>query len=437
MTIDPALFPAAFVILAVLAATTAPLAAAVFFSSAFLLLLNPAPLPPDFAMNYSLAMRLNSPALISIPLFALAGELAVASGIARRLLVVADALAGKARAAAKLRAVLGCVFFASVSGVGPAAAAAEGKRLIPVLRRAGFSREAAAGAVACAAGLAIVIPASIPLTVYAASVGMQTNIVFTASFVPGLVLAGALLVAMTLGVRGRPGDSPGPARRQGNIARLLWRARWSLLMPVLVLASLFTGFFTAPEAAAFSCVYAAIVGRYVHRRLHLATIREVMVRSATGASAILLMAGMGGMFALLMESAGCTTAIADAVYGWSGGRVGSILAINAILLAAGCFMNMPGIVTLIVPLLLPLAARCGMSPAHFGAMVVMNLAIGLVTPPQGWNLSVTARIAGTDIWSAARDSGLFLAAMLATLLLVAFFPALSTWLPGVFAWNAP
>ena len=434
MPIDPGLVPLLFAVLAVLAIFTVPLAACILFSAALLLWLNPAPLPPDFLLNYSLAMRLNSPALISIPLFALAGELAVAARLTEDLLDVADAISGRGRHAVGMRTILGCTLFATVSGVGPAAVTAEGKRLIPEMLCAGYSRRTAAGAIACAAGLSIVIPASVPLTVYAATAGLATNIVFTASFVPGLLFAAAIFLVMLLHSHFRTGrEVPhrAAAPRTGGVFRQVCRA---VPLPVLLLASLFSGFLTAPEAAACACAYAVVVGRLAGR-LSRDEIRAALDRAASMSAAILLMVGMGGLLAMLMQSCGFSGRLADFLYGLCGSETVAIIAINVIFLALGCFLDMPAIITMVAPLFLPLAAMCGLSPAHFGVIVVMNIAVGLVTPPQAWNIAAAAKTAGTGEWSAARGALPFIAAMLVVLALVSHCPALSLWLPGVFGWE--
>lgn len=434
MTIDPGLIPLAFLLLTVLALLTVPLAAAVFFSGVLLLFLNPDPLPQRFMLSYSLAVRLNSPALISIPLFALAGELAVAAGITERLLNVADALGGRGRHAVGTRTILGCTLFAAVSGVGPAAVTAEGKRLIPEMLRAGYSRETAAGAIACAAGLSIIIPASIPLTIYAGTVGIATNIVFTASFFPGLLVAGALLAAMGVYSRLRLSERRHRSPALGRRVLVVREAAWSLLMPVLVLSFLFTGFLTAPEAAAFASAYAVAVGMLAHRSMRWFDVRAALARAAVAASTVLLLAGVGSQFAMLMDACGFSERLGEDLFRLAGGKLASILLLNVILLVAGCFMDMPAIISLLVPLLLPLAVKCGMDIPHFGVMVVINLAIGLVTPPQAYNITAAAEEAGVGMWPAARGALPFLGTMLACLLAVAYLPELSLWLPRLFGW---
>lgn len=439
MTIDPGLLPLAFLILLLLAACAVPLAAAVFFAAALLLLLNPAPLPDGFYLNYSLALKFNSPALISIPLSALAGELAVAAGITERLLDVADALAGRGRHAAGISGILGCTLFATVSGVGPAAVSAEGKRLIPEMLEAGYSRPFAAGSIAAAAGLSIVIPASIPLTVYAATTGVVTNAVFAASFLPGLLAAGLMLVAVVFfaGPGNRADGSRTSARTKSQLTGALHRSKWAIALPLCLLSGLFSGFFTAPEAAAFASTYAALIGLFVHRSLRPADIRVCLVRAATSASAVLLVVGIGGLFSALLEACGFSERLGDALYLAAGGKAGSIILINLILLVAGCLLDMPAIICLLLPPLLPLAAKCGLPPVHFGAMAVLNIAIGLVTPPQAHNISTAARLAGTSVWQTARGSLPCLAAMLVALAVVSAVPELALWLPSALGWLHP
>ena len=440
MTLDPGLLPLGFLLLTALALAGVPLAAAAFFSGVLMLGLNPTPLPNGFMLNYSLAMRLNSPALISIPLFALAGELAVAAGITERLLNVADILAGRGKNAVGARTIFGCTLFATVSGVGPAAVTAEGKRLIPDMLRSGYRPQAAAAAIAAAAGLAIIIPASVPLTIYAATTGIQTNIVFTASFIPGLLIAGSLfLVTMIYASfqrsKGRDSSPHSSTSSQKIHLVILNDAKWALLMPLLVLSALFTGLLTAPEAAAFASVYAVAIGFLCHKSLKTSDLKKALANAATVASAVLLLAGVGGLFTMLLDACGFSQRLSDAIYAFSGGAAGSILVINGILLAAGCFLDMPAIINLVVPPLLPLAVLCGMSLPHFGVMVVVNIAIGLLTPPQAHNISAAARQAGVSMSDAAKAAWPYLLAMTSCLLAVSYIPDLSLWLPGLFGWR--
>ncbi|MCD7898140.1 MAG: TRAP transporter large permease subunit [Planctomycetaceae bacterium] len=435
MTIAPALAAAFFLGLALLAAVGVPLAAAVSLAGAALLAVCPELLAEDFFLDYSLAMRLNSPALISIPLFALAGELAVAAGITRKLLDVTDAFFGRGFHAVGPRAIVGCTLFASVSGVGPAAVKAEGRRLYPDLLEAGFSREIASGAIACAAGLSIIIPASIPLTVYAAATGTLTNIVFTASFVPGIVMAGALLAAMAVHSRLRLRHRRDGGTGDRTVARALWEARWAALLPILVLSFLLSGFLQAPEAAAFASAYAFVYWWRSRRRHPAGKLREAVVRAGLVAGTVVLMAGIGGLFVLLLSTIGFTDALTDFLFRLGGGPFGAIFLVNVILLAAGCFFDMPAIITLIVPVFLPLAERSGLTVPHFGAMVVVNLAIGLVTPPQAWNIAAVSEVTGVDRATAARGVAGFLPVMLFVLALVAYVPELSLWLPRLLGWD--
>ena len=434
MIIDPHLLDLFFVCFGLLALLTVPLAAAVVLPVVVLLWFNSTPLPPDFFINYSLAMRLNSPALLSIPLFAVAGELAVASGVAERLLGVADLFGGHGSRAVGTRTILGCTLFATVSGVGPTVINAESKRLVPKMVRAGFTREAAAGALSCAAVLSIVIPASVPMTIYAATIGLPMNVIATSCFLPGLLLSALMLLVMHWYSRRRLVSQRlwrDPTRRWLVV---LWGAKWALLLPLIILPALFTGFFSAPEAAAFSCVYCLAVGRFAHGGMDAAEVWNSMARSATGTAAVLLLAGVGSLFAMLMEGCGFSDRLADTVFRFCGGRAGSILAINILLLVAGCFMDMPAIISLLIPLLLPLVRMCGMQLPHFGVVVVMNVAIGLVTPPQAWNIAAAAEASGLDMWRTARAAAPFIAVMVGGLLLVSYWPGLSLWFPGLFGW---
>ncbi|MCC8179791.1 MAG: TRAP transporter large permease subunit [Planctomycetes bacterium] len=434
MELDVAALATGGLAFAILAVCATPLAATIFFAALIALFANPAPLPPDFLVSYSLAMRLNSPALISIPLFALAGELAVAAGISDRLLMLADALAGGGRHRLARQTMIGATLFASVSSVGPAAVAELGKKHMPAMLRAGYKPGIAAGMLAAAAGVALVIPASIPQTIFAAATGLQTNIIFTACFVPGIILPALLFIALV--ARDKLvffQEQPGVAAEY-QVRTALRRAGWSLLLPLLVLSSLFSGFFTAPEAAAFASAYSALIGFFRHRTLTRHAVWQSLVRAGVTAAAILLLAGVAGLGIQLLNSAGYLDALAGLLHRAAGGRAMVIVLLNIILLAAGLVLDTPAIITMIAPLFLPLAAKLGISLPQFGAMVVVNIAIGFVTPPQAYNLTAAAEAAGTDVRTAAHGSAVFLLAMLALLLAVSFIPQISLWLPAVFGW---
>lgn len=434
MTIDPMQVFLALGVASALAVLRVPLAAAVFFAGVFLLGLTAEPLPQGFMLDFSLALRLNSPALIAMPMFALAGELAVTAGISERLLNLAGVLSGRGPRAAGNRVVLGCTLFAAVSGVGVTAVRSEGGRLTGELLEAGFRREIVAGLVATAAGLSIIIPASVPLSVFAAAAGVDTNVVFTATFLPGLLTAASLAIAIAIYSRLRhvwPNPPEIPFRSRLSVIR---EAKWSILMPILTLSGLFTGFFTAPEAAAFSVVYVVLTGVLLHKEMDWRDIPPAMGRASLTASIILLLVGVGGLFLMLMDVCGFNRWLADVLYAMSGGRIGAILLMNLLLLAAGCLLDAPASISLLVPLLLPLAEKCGLSVLHFGAMAVINLAIGLITPPQAHNIAAAAHLADVSMWRAAMAAWPFILAMLVCLGMVSFIPFLSLWLPTLFGW---
>lgn len=431
MELDPTLAGFGLLFAAVMAIFAVPLAACLFFAAIAVLWLTPGPTPDDFLLNHGLAMRLNSPALISIPLFGLAGELAVLSGISEKLLDLADALASRCRL--EIRAIFGCALFATISGVGPAAVVGQGKRLAsgsPAMLR---DKKNTAGLLACAAALSIVIPASVPLTVYAATIGIVTNIVFAASFIPGLFLAAALLTTAALLSR-RNAKPVQPAPAAVKFSRALRAAGWAIALPLFVLVSLFTGFLTAPEAAAFSCAYALVFARLNGHAVARRDFVEAFARAATGAATILILVATSGFFIMLVNMSGLSDTVADALFSWLGGRIGAVVFMNLALLAAGCVMDMPAIITIVAPLLLPLADRSGMSLPHFGVMVVMNIAIGLITPPQAWNLSAACGALAVQPREAAIGAIPYLLVMTVVLFLVSFFPELSLFFPRLFGW---
>lgn len=425
----------AFLLFVILAALTVPVMASLGMVTVVSMIFQQDVWEESSLFTYSLAGFLNSPSLISIPLFVLAGEMAVASGVARRLVAIARLLVGPSRPA--LGMVVAAVFFACLSGVGPAAVAVIGLAFIPAMINAGWRREEAASLDAASAGLALVIPASMPLTLFAAMAGIHTNHLFTASFVPGLIMGVAVILCLY-----RRGAPTGKNTVAENNSRLTWadiyEARWAISLPVLVLSALFTGFLIAPEAAAFSAVYAALIGRFAYRTLSLPRLWQAVRRSAVTASAALAVAAAASMFyniPALHDAPERFCVFLNSCLGGSGNVTALLAMVCVLTLLGGFFFDVASLIVILAPLFIPLTVFTTLTPVHLGVVMTICLAISLSTPPECKNLEKASAIAEVPVSRSFRTSVPYLVFFLVVLALVVRVPYISQMFPSVFGWE--
>jgi TRAP-type C4-dicarboxylate transport system, large permease component len=425
----------AFLLFVILAALTVPVMASLGMVTVVSMIFQQNVWEESSLFTYSLAGFLNSPSLISIPLFVLAGEMAVASGVARRLVAIAGLLAGPSRPA--LGMAVAAIFFACLSGVGPAAATVVGLAFIPAVLRTGWRREDAASLASATAGLALVIPASMPLTLFAAMAGIHTNHLFTASFIPGLIMG--LATILCLYRRGAPtGKNAGGANGNCLTWAQVYEAKWAISLPLLVLAALFTGFLIAPEAAAFSAVYAALIGRFAYRTLSLPRLWQAVRRSAVTASAALAVAAAASMFynipALHDAPERFCLFLNDCVGG--AGNVTALLVVVCVLtLLGGFFFDVASLVVILAPLFIPLTIFTPLTPVHLGVVMTICLAISLSTPPECKNLEKASAIAEVPVSRSFGAVVPYLLFFLVVLALVVRVPYISQMFPALFGWE--
>ncbi len=425
----------AFSLFVVLAALTVPVVASLGMVTVVSMIFHQAAWEDSSLFTYSLADFLNSPSLISIPLFVLAGEMAVASGAARRLVNIARLLAGSSRPA--LGMVLAAVFFACLSGVGPAAAGVVGLAFIPAMIKAGWKGEEAASLDAASAGLALVIPASMPLTLFAAMAGIHTNHLFAASFVPGLIMGTAVILCLY-----RRGAPQGKKSIDTTARRLTWadvyEAKWAISLPLLVLIALFTGFLIAPEAAAFSAVYAALIGRFAYKTLSFPRLWQALRRSAVTASAALAVAAAASMFYNipgLHDAPERFCLFLNTLVGGTENVTALLVIVCALTLLGGFFFDVASLIVILAPLFIPLTTFTFLTPVHLGVVMTICLAISLSTPPECKNLEKASAIAEVPVARAFHSVTPYLLFFLAVLALVVRFPYISAMFPTLFGWQ--
>ena len=366
----------------------------------------------------------NKEILLSIPLYILAGNIMSRGVMAARLIRMMRAVSGPIPGGLAIAAVLSCALFAAVSGSGTVTLLAIGGVMYPALVSAGYSKSFAIGALCAAGTLGIIVPPSIPLILY--GVMTQTSIadLFIAGVGPASVLI--LLIGSYAILRNRH------IRTGRWHGRELWDAFrqgvWALLMPVLILGGIYSGYFTATESAAVAVVYAIGVEVLVYREMGVRELYDVI-----GQTTKLL----GSLFPVLMLALSLNVFLAyqqvpemlvGALGPYIDSRVGFLIGVNLFLLAVGCVMDIGSAILILTPILQPLAAAQGIDPVHFGIITVVNLEIGYLTPPLGLNLIIAMTVFRTDFWTICRAVLPFLVLMLAGLLTVSFWPGLSLFL---------
>lgn len=394
----------------------------------------------------------NSFTLLAIPLFILAGNLLARSAISERLIALARALVGRIRGGLAVVAVLVGVFFAGISGSGPADVGAQGGVLIPPMVRDRYDRAFASALVAANGAIGIIVPPSIGLIIYGVVANVSIGRLFIAGIVPGVLMGVSLaLVSIVLARKhhwgpeagARPPGTVGAAAmppsaelprgmdRVRDILRALRRAVWGLLAPLIILGGIYGGVFTPTEAAAVVVVYALFVGMVVYRDIRPAHLPPILVDSARTTGVVMIIIGSAAIFGFVLNSQGIAAGVAGALTEATPNLVIGLLVINLIFLAAGTLLDAISIYYILTPILLPVAVTLGVDPVHFGVIATVNLAIGQVTPPVGVNLFVACGVGGVTLGEISRAVIPLIAAQIVALLAITFVPGLTLWLPDL------
>ena len=364
--------------------------------------------------------------LVAVPFFILAGNLMESGGMSNRMVEFAKSLVGGVQGGLACSCVLTCMIFAAVAGSSVATTFAVGAILIPAMVRHGYPAPFAASLQASAAELGVIIPPSIPMILFAVSTDTSVGELFVAGIGPGLLIGGALMIYVWLYAR-RHGLG-----LQDGVGRLgVWtafRQAWlALLMPVIILGGIYGGIFTPTEASAVAVVYALIVSMFVYRSVKWGDLSKVLHRSVVSTAVIMFIIANAGVFGFLLNRTGIPAAMGV----WLGELFSSpmmfLLGVNAALFVVGMFVETSASIVVLAPLLLPVAMQFGIDPAHFGIIMVVNLALGMVTPPFGVNLFAACSVAGISLEKLIRPLLPFVVVILACLMLISYVPEVSLW----------
>lgn len=381
---------------------------------------------------------LDSFPLMAVPFFMFAGTIMEQGGLSKRLINFARSLVGETYGGMAYVMVIACFFFGAISGSGPATVAAIGGIMIPEMIKEGYTRKFSSALAANAGSLGVIVPPSIPMVVYCIATGVSVGDLFLAGFGPGLVIAGSLCIASrfilkkenTIAVRQKKVDG----QRRNAVREILLAAKeaiWSLLIPVIILGGIYGGIFTPTEAAVVTVVYSLIISAFVYKEMTMKKVIAALVNSSKQVGSVLLIAAFATPLGRLLTMMQLPGVVKDAIVGFSDNKIVVLLLLNVFLLFCGMFLDTTSCNMILAPILLPVAQAVGVDPVHFGIIMVVNLAIGFVTPPVGVNLLVGSNTGKISFEEIVVESVPMIIALLIALMIITYCPVLSTFLPSV------
>ena len=383
------------------------------------------------AIPQALVTSCDSFPILAIPLFILSGDLMGAGGVSSRILNVCNVFFGRITGGIAIVTVLVCMFFAAVSGSGPATVAAVGTMVVPTMLKLGYDKPFVLALVATAGSIGVIIPPSIPMVIFGVSTGASVTSLFMGGFFPGLLIGIALIAYCYIHCKRRGFTGTADPFTRKAALEALWDAKWALINPVIILGGIYAGIFTPTEAAAVAAVYAFICGAFLHRELTLQKFIKAISTSCSTTATTMVILGCATAFSKVITLEQIPTMVANGLMAISENKYIILLLINGLLLIVGCFMDTTPAILILAPILMPVAASIGVDPIHFGLIMVANLAIGFITPPLGINLFVASRIADSPMEVILKGIVPFIAVMLGCLALITFIPEIVMFLPNL------
>lgn len=384
--------------------------------------------------------------LMALPAFILAGALMEASGLSRRLINVAESLAGPFTGGLSAATVMACLFFGAISGSGPATTAAVGMLMIPAMVRQGYGGGYAASVTAASGGLGIIIPPSIPMVIYGISaMGLQPDPaaiethgqfqtvsiskLFIAGFLPGVVMAGGLLTMNYIRCRMRGFHGSPEPLSLNKVLTACYKGFWALMAPAVILGGIYTGLFTPTEAAVVAIFYTLFVGGVIYRELDLREMVKSLDTTTWLAGRVLLVLFTATIFGRVLVENNVPGVIAGGILNLTTNVYLIWAMVIGLLLIIGMFMETLAAIMILVPVMLPVAYMVGIDPVHFGIVMICTLSVGFQTPPLGENLFIASGISGVSIERISLRAIPFALASISAIFIIASFPAIALWLP--------
>jgi C4-dicarboxylate transporter DctM subunit len=366
--------------------------------------------------------------LMAIPFFILGGSLMSTGGVAKRLVRFAIACVGHIRGGLAIAAVLACTFFAAVSGSSPATVVAVGSIMIGGMVKAGYTQKFAAGVMCNAGTLGILMPPSIVMVVYCAVTEQSVGRIFLAGIIPAIVLALALSIAIYVRAR-MTNVQLAPKASTKELIDSAKDAVWGFILLIIILGGIYGGVFTPTEAAAVAAVYAILVSVYIYKDIKIKDLPHIFIDSSKTIVMLMFIIANAILFAHVLTTERIPQIISETIIGYGLTPVYFLLIVNLLLLIAGNFMEPTAILLILAPIFFPIAVNLGIDPIHLGIIMVVNMEIGMITPPVGLNLFVTSGITGMPVYSVLKAALPWLSVLIIFLIVITYVPIISTFLP--------
>ncbi|QQK77779.1 TRAP transporter large permease [Salicibibacter cibarius] len=417
-----------FIVLLILFVLTVPVAVSLGLASILSLWVGDRPL--SLVPQY-LFQGLDSFTLMAAPFFILAGFLMQSGGISKRLINFANALIGWARGGLASAAVLTSMFFSTMSGSSSATTAAVGQTLIPAMEKKGYTKKFAAATVASSGELGAILPPSLSLIMYGLVANVSIGSLFIAGILPGIFIGITLILTVIIWASVKKYDNAEKLNLSEwlkSVGQTFLDSILAFLMPFLILGGIYLGWFTPTEAAVVAVVYGFIIGFFVYREITIKDVGNILANSALISAILLLIVGFANVFSYILTSNQMPHQLAEIIQGISENPIVFLLLVNVLLLFIGMFMETLTSVIILGPILAPIALQYGIDPVHFGIIMIVNLAVGMITPPIGVNLFVASEIAKIPFEQIIKPISIFLGVLIVNILIITYLPGISLWL---------
>ena len=372
----------------------------------------------------------NSFVLMSLPFFILAGNIMSRGGLSKRLIQLCKTIIGPVHGGLGMVGILAAFFFSAISGSNAATTAAVGGMMIPELEKQGYPKDLSTATVAAAGTTGMVIPPSSAMVVFSATASVSLPALFMGGIIPGILMSGSMMLMVYLLSR-RLKIQRSPRGNSSEIARSFLNAIGALLMPVIILGGIYSGVFTATEAAVVACVYSIIITVFVNRELKWKELPRIFWESAITSAVGMVVITCAAMFSYVITKEHMTEQLMTVFLNWTDNPVLLMLLINIVLLIAGCFVTPNCAIVILTPIVLPICRSFGINPVALGILMVVNLSIGAITPPVGGCVFVAASIANSSVESIFKRVMPYLTILLMDLLLLNLFDELTLFLPRI------
>ncbi len=393
-------------------------------------------LPLSLVLN-GLFEGINIFTLLAIPCFVVAGSLMESGNITNQIIAVAKMICGRAYGGLGITTILACTFFAAISGSGPGTVAAVGTLMIPAMVKNGYSRDYAAAAASSGGTIGIMIPPSNPMIIYAILGNLSVTAMFTAGFIPGFFVAFCMMfTAYSIARRkGFKGDADTPPFEIVAFLKTCKKSFFSLMTPVIILGSIYSGYATPVEASVVAIMYALIVGFVINRSLRIRHLYIALLEGVMTCGTVLIIVGSSTLFGKILTYEQAPLMLANMIFKFTHNPTVVLVLIICLLYLLGMFMETLSTLIILVPVLLPVIVQLGIDPIHFGVILVLTNETALLTPPLGVNIFVSSRIAGIPVERNAVAVLPYVATLTICVLTITFFPAIATWLPKVLGYG--